>query len=444
MIRTLALVLALLLPLAAHAQEEGQPNGEIAVEADATSDAAIERRIEGIVAELDGFDAVEVEVREGIVTFSGEVIDADAARLDDLAARVQGVVAVENEIAASTDIADRIDPLADRFRARIEQAVAFTPLLLVALFAGLAVATLGWMLAGWRRPWDRLAPNAFIAEIYRMVLRLVAVLLGVVVALDILNLTGILAGVFGAAGIVGLAVGFAVRDTVENFIASVLLSLRQPFRPDDLVEIEGDLGTVVRLTSRATILLDPDGNHLRIPNATVFKAKILNFTRNPQRRFGFVLGIDPGDDPAEAKRIGLEVLRGLDFVLDQPPPQAWIDNIGASTIDMQYFAWVDQTAALWPVARSEAIRLVMDALTRADIGLPEPTYRLNLLGGGLPVVDLPDAENRPDEVVLSESEPAALPAAEAEDVTPEPEMEGLAQAERERSPNLLTAAAPEE
>ena len=68
---------------------------------------------------------------------------------------------------------------------------------------------------------------------------------GIVVALDILGVTALLSTILGAAGIAGLAIGFAVRDTVENFIASVLLSMRQPFRPNDVVEIEGDIGKVI-------------------------------------------------------------------------------------------------------------------------------------------------------------------------------------------------------
>jgi small conductance mechanosensitive channel len=139
-----------------------------------------------------------------------------------------------------------------------------------------------------------MAPNAFIADIYRQIVRLGFIILGVVLALDLLNLTALLGTILGAAGIIGLAIGFAVRDTVENFIASIMLSIRQPFRPKDLVEIEGELGHVIRLTSRATILLSLDGNHIRLPNATVFKAKIINYSRNDERRFTFALGIDPG------------------------------------------------------------------------------------------------------------------------------------------------------
>ncbi|TFL19650.1 mechanosensitive ion channel domain-containing protein [Jannaschia formosa] len=447
--RLLLLLCALALP--AQAQEQGQPSGTIETEQEVGGDAAIERRIERILAELNGYEGVAVDVREGIVTFSGAVLEPEAiARLDELASRVNGVVAIENEVVEDTDVARRLNPVLDRFRARLVQAVAYLPLLAVAIVAGLAVVALGILLARWEAPWRRLAPNAFIGEIYRVVLRLAFVLAGVVVALDILNATAVLTGLLGAAGIVGLAVGFAVRDTVENFIASVMLSLRQPFRPHDFVDIDGTLGTVIRLTSRATILLDPDGNHVRLSNAFVFKAKIINYTRNDTRRFGFALGIDPADDLAEARRIGLETLRALDFVLADPAPAVWVKEAGDSTVTMEFFAWINQRETDFMVSKGEALRLVMAALTRAGIGLPEPSYRLNLGGGGLPVIGLPDSAKPAESMVISEDEPPPeqkpLPLPGAQDVAADPTIGRMVEEERKTTAqrDLLSPAAPEE
>ncbi|MGB3555356.1 MAG: mechanosensitive ion channel family protein [Jannaschia sp.] len=440
--------LCLTFPVAAQEAPPGQPSGTISIDEGAGGDVAIERRIEGIIGALDGYEGVGVDVREGIVTFTGEVLDGEAIpRLDELAARVDGVVAIENEVVESTDVVRRLDPVVDRFQDRLVGFVAYLPLLLIAVLAGALVIAAGFALARWDRPWRRLAPNAFIAEIYRVILRLVFVMAGVVVALDILNATAVLTGLLGAAGIVGLAVGFAVRDTVENFIASVMLSLRQPFRPNDFVDIEGNIGTVIRLTSRATILLDPDGNHLRLPNFFVFKAKILNFTRNPKRRFGFGLGIDPNDDLAEARRIGVDTLSGLDFVLADPPPQAWVTEAGDSTVTMEFFGWVEQNQTDFMIARGEALRIVMKTLTRAGIGLPEPTYRLNLTGGALPVLDLPDGRNRAEGIVISEDEAAPAPKAhDPEDVAATPTIARMVDAERQQpgQDDLLSRSAPEE
>ncbi len=441
MIRIVLVWLCLALPVAA--QEMAQPSGSISTEQSVGSDAAIDRRIEAIIAELDGYDDVAVEVREGIVTFSGEVLDGEAIpRLDELAARVDGVVAIENRVVESTDVSQRLDPVVDRFAARLDQFVAYLPLLAVAVLAGLLVMATGILLARWEAPWRRLAPNAFIADIYRMVVRLVFVLAGVVVALDILNATAVLTGLLGAAGIVGLAVGFAVRDTVENFIASVMLSLRQPFRPNDFVDIEGSLGQVVRLTSRATVLLDPDGNHVRLPNAVVFKAKIVNYTRNAERRFGFVLGLDPAADLAEAKRIGLDTLRSLDFVLPDPPPQVWVKEAGDSTINVEFFGWLDQTQTSFMAARGEALRVVMSALEQADIALPEPTFRTRLVGAGW------GAAQATGDAPAPEAEPEAPPAIppEPEEVAADDTITRMVDAERRevREDDLLSPSAPEE
>src|SRR3546814_6600583 len=81
------------------------------------------------------------------------------------------------------------------------------------------------------------------------------------------------------------AYDLCISDGSSDVCSSdLMLSLRQPFRANDHVVIEGHEGRVVRLTSRATILMTLEGNHLRIPNSTVFKAVILNYTRNPERR----------------------------------------------------------------------------------------------------------------------------------------------------------------
>src|SRR3546814_14933697 len=131
-----------------------------------------------------------------------------------------------------------------------------------------------------------------------------------------------------------------------------MLSLRQPFRANDHVVIEGHEGRVVRLTSRATILMTLEGNHLRIPNSTVFKAVILNYTRNPERRFDFELGIDANDDPVDGMAVGLRAIRAPDFVLDRPAASPIIEDLVDSNILLRFFAWVDRYQTTFMKGRS--------------------------------------------------------------------------------------------
>ena len=375
----LALVLIALFAIApiASAQSSDQPQGSIAIEASNAQDAQIAQRIRGILGELDGFDDITVTVTSGIVTLRGTTVDpAEIDRLNNLASRVEGVVAIENEVTETADVARRLDPAWDRFQNRLQQAIAFLPLALVAISVFVAIVVLGFLLAGLRWPWDRIAPNAFIATLYRQIVRLVFILGGLVVGLDLIGATALLGTILGAAGIVGLAIGFAVRDTVENFIASIMLSIRQPFRPNDVVEIEGDIGKVIRLTSRATILLSFDGNHIRLPNATVFKSRIVNYTRNDERRFLLELGVAYDTDLAAAQQLVLETISGLDFVLDHPAPQVWIESFGDSAVLLKATGWIEQHSTSFVLAKGEAYRACLLAFGKAGVVMPEPTYRV--------------------------------------------------------------------
>ena len=382
--RLIALLLCVLLPLCVQAQTADQPSGTITIADSTTQDAAIANRIRDILTELEGFGDITVAVSSGIVTLRGSTLDQPTAlRLNELVSRVEGVVAIENDVTETTDVVQRLNPAVERFMARGRQAIAFMPLALVAVSLFALIVLLGFVIARRKQPWERLAPNAFIADIYRQILRLVFIVGGLVVALDILNATALLSGILGAAGIVGLAIGFAVRDTVENFIASIMLSIRQPFRPNDTVEIEGDTGKVIRLTSRATILLSFDGNHIRIPNATVFKSRIVNFSRNAERRFTFQLGVAPEADLAHAQTLAMNTLERLPFVLTNPHASVWIESVDDSWVTMGLAAWINQNETSIVLARSEAIRLVQAAYDTAGIGAQPPAYRLLLTEGAL-------------------------------------------------------------
>ena len=119
-------------PLPSPAQTT-QPTGTISVTDDAQSDAAIAVRIREILKELDGYEDVTVTVSAGIVTLRGTTLDsATATRLNDIAGRVEGVVAIENEVQETTDVVRRLDPAVTRFLARVNQAIAFLPLFAVA------------------------------------------------------------------------------------------------------------------------------------------------------------------------------------------------------------------------------------------------------------------------------------------------------------------------
>ncbi len=375
----------------------------------APTDVLIRKRIQGIFDEIEGLEPVFVTVRSGVVTLRGRVTETYLAEhAAQLAARVEGVVEVNNKIETVTEVTKRLAPVVERLRNRFAQVVNYVPLVIVSLVVFLITTAFGWWIAARDFPWSKIAPNAFLAELLRQVIRLSFLAAGILLALDILGATALLSTILGAAGIIGLAIGFAVRDTVENYIASILLSIRQPFRPMDYVDIDGTEGSVLGLTSRATILMDADGNHIRIPNSTVFKATILNYDRNPERRFTFEieLGLTGALDAALAT--GLNAIRSLEFVLGTPAPDAWIKDIDGSSVTLWFGGWVNQSQTSYQKARSEAIRHVKTALEKAGFAMPQPGYLVTLQDeSGTGTRSKPGARKRtvkPPVAVLSEDE----------------------------------------
>lgn len=355
----------------------------IAVKSDAGTDVMIESRLKQLFESLDGLQSIVVSVNAGVVTLSGEVAAKAAHRQAvTLARRVHDVVEVRDHIVQSRDLWQRLIQTRDRVLAQLFVFIAYLPFLIVALAVLLVAKWLARGLAGSERIMRRFSRNPFMRDLARQFVRIAVIGAGLLVALEVLDASTLVGSLLGAAGVAGLAVGFALRDTVENYIASLLLSLRQPFARDDLVSIDGWEGRVVRLTARATILMTLDGNHTRIPNATVYKAVIVNYTRNPKRRFQFDVGVDTEQNLAAAQELAATTLGKMQGVLDDPPPVCTVEQLGDSNVLLSVFGWVDQSAVEFLKVRSEAIRLVKAAFDRAGIIMPEPIY--NLRFGDLP------------------------------------------------------------
>ncbi|MFG0315898.1 MAG: mechanosensitive ion channel family protein, partial [Planctomycetota bacterium JB042] len=295
---------------------------------------------------------------------------------------MDGVVFVDEDLSVSTDVAERILPSVEEASAWLERAGRALPLVVVAL-----VVLLLFLLAARRIRRAELAigplrRNKLLRGLARQSLAVATTVLGLVLALRILGLGYLVGGLLGGAGVLGLAVGFAFKDILENYLASILLSLRRPFGAMDLVDVDGTTGTVLRMTSSQTVLMTADGNHVRIPNAAVFKGTVTNYTENPLRRFDFAIGIGANEDLGRAMRIGRETLEEMAGIADDPKPVARVEELGDSAVVVRYLAWVHQADVSFQKARSEAVRLVKAALDEHAVEMPVPIYEVDLRRGG--------------------------------------------------------------
>lgn len=370
-------------------------------------DAEIAARLRALFADIEGLQDVRPEVRGGVVILRGATLTAaEGDRAENIAGRLAGVVAVENALVTEHRVSRRVQPLLERAREVGRSTLDFAPLLLVALLTFLGFWLLGRALTRSTRIFRKIAPNPFVENLVEQAIRLGFLIAGLLAAMSILGATALLGSVLGAAGLVGLAVGFAVRDTIENYIASILLSVRQPFAPNDLVSIAGHEGRVTRLNSRATLLMTLDGNEVRIPNATVYKSVILNFTRSPERRFEFEVGVGYENDLSRAQAIALGAAKSVPGLLPEPPPSAIVHQLDAYAVVVKVFGWVDQSRSDFLKVRSETIRRVKAAYDEAAISMPEPIQNVRTLN---------DAPSAPPQLAPSPAAPAEM--AEISDTT---------------------------
>ena len=342
----------------------------------ANADLEESRRLAQRLKEAEGLAGVTVTVHNGVAELQGEVLAAeDRERAEQLVAQQPGIEQVENRVALSTRFSDRVRTASELALDKVTRLVAALPLLLVAI----AVVALAWWFGKWlgrrlgmriaRRNWQ--SENPFFASLVQQLVQWLVLLGGVLIALDLLGATALVGAVMGSAGVIGLALGFAFKDIAENYVAGVLLSIRRPFSPGELLRIDDTHeGKVAALTSRATVLVTHDGNRLTLPNALVFKSVVLNFSSNPKRRLDFTIPLDVGESIRCVQALALESIRGIDGVLDDPRPSWTVDAYDASGITLRFFAWVDQRESDLGKVRSEAIHAVRTSL--ADSGVRTP------------------------------------------------------------------------
>jgi len=336
-------------------------------------DSQLETRLNAVLSQIEPFKNIRAAVREGVVELSGETSRAEARRkAEELVSQFQGVVYVTNQVEIESEVEGRINPVIAKVLEYLNRILAQLPVIGIAILVVIAFWLLSLLISHWEAPFRRMSINPLLQGLIRQMLRGVIILIGILVALDILDVTALAGAIVGAAGLLGLALGFGVRDIVENYLAGVFLSLRSPFTVNDFVRVENHEGVVVRLTAREMVLITLEGNHVRIPNSLVFKSVIHNFTRNPRRRFDFAVGVGADEDLTAVQDIGCSALRAMKGVMKEPGPSMRIMQLGDFNVTVRFFGWVDQRAADFLKVRSEAIRLVKVALDKAGVEMPVP------------------------------------------------------------------------
>jgi len=212
--------------------------------------------------------------------------------------------------------------------------------------------------------------NQFLANIVYAIL-LIAVILA---ALDTLGLP--ITSLFAIVAAAGLAVGLALKDSLGNFAAGVMLIMFRPFGKGDVVEVAGVVGKVDEVRIFSTILTTPDNKQIIIPNGLINGATITNYTANDVRRVDMVFGVGYDDDLKLAREVLTRICKNHPKVLDDPQLSVFVINLGDSSVDIAVRPWA-KTADFWTVWGDvlEQAKVELDA---AGLNIPYPQTDVHL------------------------------------------------------------------
>lgn len=187
-------------------------------------------------------------------------------------------------------------------------------------------------------------------------------LLKVALIITLLGMVGVKTTSFVAIlGTVGLAVGFALRDSLSNFAGGVLVLIFRPVKVGDFVELGTVSGTVKEIQIFSTILTTTDNKTIIVPNGVIANGTVINYSTQKTRRVEWIFSIDYGDDFEKAKALVQDFLSKDSRVLKDPAPFVRVGALGASSVDITVRVWANKDD-YWPLFHDtlEGIKIIFD------------------------------------------------------------------------------------
>jgi small-conductance mechanosensitive channel len=177
-------------------------------------------------------------------------------------------------------------------------------------------------------------------------------------------------------GISSVAIGFAFRDILQNFLAGILILLAEPFRIGEEISVDGLTGYVQEIQARATLLKTSDGFLVVIPNSNIYTQKVTIFNSYDARRTSVEIGIGFRDDLEEARRLIVEAIQSVEGVLEDPHPSAVCVRFGPHSVTVRARWWTDAKGSDDVAVRDQVIPAIKQRLFENGIEIAYPTQQV--------------------------------------------------------------------
>jgi small-conductance mechanosensitive channel len=258
----------------------------------------------------------------------------------------------------------------DQFAESVAEAGALLPQLLVAVaFFALWYFLAGWLRNGVRKAIQKVSDEGSARAISRLT-RTLFLFLGFLIACSIGFPGFSFSALVTTLGLGSVAIGFAFKDIIENFLAGLILMISRPFRIGDVVEIQGRRGTITMIETRTTQIRMFDGEFVVMPNAILVKEPIVVVSKQPVRRLELRFNLALDSDLERAKEVAQAAIAAVGGVVQEPPPRAYLDRFGEALVEARIFFWVDTLESDMLEVRSQAVAALREALAKNEIEVP--------------------------------------------------------------------------
>ena len=272
-----------------------------------------------------------------------------------------------------------ISAATEKITSMVQGAIALLPNLVIGLIIFIIFVIIGRVVRGFVRKQTRDRDTRNVGLVFGRLAQGGLIILGFLIAATVVFPSFNPADALATLGIGGVAIGFAFKDILQNFLAGILILLTEPFSLDDQIIYKDYEGTVEQIETRATSIRTYDGRRVVIPNAELFTNAVMVNTAYDRRRLQYDFGIGYGDDIAKAKEIILDVLGSREDVIKDPQPEALVVDLAGSTINIRARWWIEPPRrADYMASMDWVLEAICVKLVAAGIDLPFPTQQILL------------------------------------------------------------------
>ncbi|MGK7392465.1 MAG: mechanosensitive ion channel family protein [Candidatus Cyclobacteriaceae bacterium M2_1C_046] len=267
----------------------------------------------------------------------------------------------------------------DKLTTWYEDAVSILPnfviaILVIILFFGISKIITNIL----DRTLKRVVKNESVYQLIISLTSFLVILIGLFVALGVLNLDKTVTSLLAGIGVVGLALGFAFQHAAANLISGVIMAIKSPIFIGDVLEYDSHYGTVKNIGLRATTLIDPQGQDVIIPNRLIFENPYKHFTVRKERRIDLQVGISYGEDLQKVEDIVLEAIKAITYLRKDREVEFYYEEFGDSSINFVVRYWIDFRRPVdFFKARHDGIKRIKSAFNNNNITIPFPIRTLD-------------------------------------------------------------------